>query len=59
MTARKKKAVGFGISAGLFALAAGIFGFTEVTPDWVNSVMAIVAAVAGVIGVGIVVPDTD
>ena len=59
MTDRKKRAVGFGISAALFALVAGVFGFTEVNPDWLGNVLAIVAAVAGVVGITIVVPDKD
>lgn len=57
MTARKKKAVGFGISAGLFALMAGIFGFTDVTPDWVNNVMAVVAAVSAALGLTVEIPE--
>lgn len=57
MTARKKKAVGFGVSAGLFALMAGIFGFTEVTPDWVGNVLSLVAGVSAVFGLTVVVPE--
>jgi len=57
MTSRKKKAVGFGVTAALFALFAGIFGFTDADPSWLGNLVAIVAAVAGAVGLSIVIPE--
>ena len=58
MTPRKKKGIGFLVSAGLFALVGGIFVGVEVTPDWVTTVLGIVSAIATALGLVIVIPDT-
>lgn len=58
MTPRKKKGIGFLVTAGLFALAGGIFVGMDATPDWLNTVMGIASAIATALGLVIVVPDT-
>jgi len=59
MTTRKKKGVGFAVSAAGFALCAAVFIGWDVTPEWVASVMNIVAVVAGALGFTFVYPDVD
>jgi hypothetical protein len=58
MTPRKKKGIGFIVTAALFAVAGGVFVGTDVTPDWLNVVFAGISALAGVFGLVIIVPDT-
>jgi hypothetical protein len=58
MTPRKKKGVGFIVTAALFALAGGVFIGTEITPAWLNVLMAGASALAGVFGLVIIVPET-
>jgi hypothetical protein len=58
MDPRKKKGVGFIVTAALFAVAGGVFIGTSATPDWLNIVFAGVSALAGVFGLVIIVPDT-
>ncbi|KKL95649.1 hypothetical protein LCGC14_1852420 [marine sediment metagenome] len=56
MTPRRKTAWGFGIS-GIVSIAVGvIFYTTAVTPDWVPLVLAIIGAVAPMIGIKISIP---
>ncbi len=57
MTTRKRKAVGFGLTAAMFALFAGVFGFMDADPAWLSNLTAIVAAIAGVVGITIMVPE--
>ena len=59
MTARKKKGIGFGISAVAFALASAVFIGWDVTPDWVNTALNLVAVIAGALGFSTVYPDTE
>lgn len=59
MTARKKRGVGFLISGAVFAAMGGIFLGTEVTPDWVATVIGVVGLVANALGFVTVFPDTE
>lgn len=58
MDPRKKKGIGFIVTAALFATAGGVFIGTSATPDWLNVVFAGISALAGVFGLVIIVPDT-
>lgn len=59
MTDRKKRGIGFLISGVVFAVVGGIFLGTEVTPDWVGTVVGIVGLVANALGFVTVFPDTE
>lgn len=59
MTARKKRGIGFLISGVVFAVVSGIFLGTEVTPDWVGTVVGIIGLVANALGFTTVFPDTE
>ena len=56
MTDRKKKAVGFLVSGGVF-LVAGIATFAADMPSWLPTIVSIVAAIAGVVGISVTMPE--
>lgn len=57
MSDRKKKALGWMIG-GAVTLVVGIITWaTPTTPTWVSTALAIVAAVAAVVGIGVTLPD--
>lgn len=58
MTPRKKKGIGFIVTAALFAVAGGVFIGTAATPSWLDIVFAGVSALASVFGLVIIVPET-
>lgn len=57
MDARKKKGIGFFVTAALFAIAGGVFVGMASTPDWLNTVLGIASAIATAVGLVIIVPD--
>ena len=59
MTDRKKTGIGFGITAGVFALFAVVNISLEVTPEWVSQVVGLVSLVAGFFGFKTVYPDAE
>lgn len=59
MTARKKKGIGFLITAGIFAIVGGVFIGTDVTPEWVGLLTQGIGLIAGLLGFKIVSPDTE
>ena len=53
MTARRITAWGFGISGALSILVGVVFFVTEVTPDWLPLILAVVGAIAPLLGIKI------
>lgn len=58
MTDRKKKGIGFLVGAGLFLTGGVVFLAVPTTPDWLGVVFGVVSAVAQVLGIVAIVPDT-
>lgn len=59
MTDRKKKGIGFLISAVAFGIAGSFLVFATQTPVWVAQALDIVAIVAAALGFVIVFPDKE
>jgi len=58
MTARKKKGLGFIVTGAVTAIVGGVLMATVSTPDWVSIALNLISAVAGVVGIVFVAPDT-
>jgi len=59
MTDRKKKGIGFLITAGIFAIVGGVFIGTDATPEWTGMLIQGIGLIAGLFGFVVVYPDTE
>lgn len=54
-----KKAIGYGVSALLFAGAAAVTAFVPDAPSWLTGVLSSVAGIANFFGVRVVLPQKN
>ena len=59
LSARKRKGIGFFITAGLFVGGGVLMFATETAPDWVSTVIAVGGMIFNALGFTIVFPDFD
>lgn len=58
MTDRKKKGIGLLVSAAGFAVAGIVTLATGADPTWLPTVLSIVGAVAGIVGITVTLPGS-
>lgn len=56
LSARKKKALGFGVTGVVFVVAGVVLWVTPSTPDWLGTVLGALGAVANIVGLVVLVP---
>ncbi len=57
MTERKKKGLAFMVTGVVTAAVGVILYFVPATPVWVPTVLSLITAVCGVLGIAFVAPD--